>query len=139
MGAEVAVKQGVGTIIVDVRRGDGPSEARHHTFAALAAPDRLIKETPDAAAAAVRAIVRAQEALREDPSRATEVGRRLFPPYEATLIEDVVRRDLPYYDTTITQEAVDGLNRFSRDLGLISESAPYDHIVAAGVRQLWGQ
>ncbi len=139
MGAEVAVKRGVGTVIIDARRGDGPPAAKHYTFAALVAPDRLIKEAPDMAAAAVRAIVRAQKALREDPSLATEVGRRLFPPYEAALIEEVVRRDLPYYDATITQEAVDGLNRFSLDLALISESVPYDRVVAAGFQQLWSQ
>ncbi|MGH7312432.1 MAG: ABC transporter substrate-binding protein, partial [Candidatus Rokuibacteriota bacterium] len=35
LGSETAVRQGVGRIVVDVRRGDGPPAARDFTFAAL--------------------------------------------------------------------------------------------------------
>src|ERR1700674_5008682 len=57
MGAEVAVRRGVGTMVLDVRRGDGPKPCFNYTMASLAATDRLIKEKPDAAAAAIRALV----------------------------------------------------------------------------------
>src|SRR5271154_2199005 len=56
MGAEVAVRRGVGAVVLDVRRGDGPKPAFDYTMASIAATDRLIAERPDAAAAAVRAI-----------------------------------------------------------------------------------
>src|SRR6185295_16715732 len=36
MGAEVAVRRGVGTVVVDARRGDGPKPAFHYTEAVLA-------------------------------------------------------------------------------------------------------
>jgi NitT/TauT family transport system substrate-binding protein len=39
-GAEIAVRHGVGTVILDVRRGDGPPAARHYTFPALVAAVR---------------------------------------------------------------------------------------------------
>src|SRR6202140_2773338 len=65
MGAEVAVRRGVGTIVLDVRRGDGPKPCFNYTMASIAATDRLLKEQPEAAAAAVRAIVRTHEALKE--------------------------------------------------------------------------
>src|SRR5574341_74430 len=32
MGAEIAVRRGIGTVVLDVRRGDGPSAARYYTF-----------------------------------------------------------------------------------------------------------
>ena len=32
MGCEVALRRGVGTMVLDVRRGDGPTAARHYTF-----------------------------------------------------------------------------------------------------------
>src|SRR5262244_3033399 len=95
MGTEVAVRHGVGTIVLDVRRGDGPKACFSYTMASVAAPDRLIDDSPETAAAAIRAIVRTQAALKADPERATEVGRRLFPPAEAELIAGLVRRDLP--------------------------------------------
>ena len=60
----------------------------------------------------MRAIVDAQRALRADPSRAVEVGKRLFPPGEAVLFEDLVRRDAPYYSARISPESVTNLNGF---------------------------
>src|SRR5207249_5624438 len=83
MGAEVAVRRGVGTVVLDVRRGDGPEGCFNYTMSSLAAADRLIEASPETAAAAVRAIVKTHAALKEDVSRATQVGRKLFPPQEA--------------------------------------------------------
>ena len=67
-------------------------------MASIATTDRLIERSPETAAAAVRAMVKTQAALKKDVARATEVGRKLFPPSEAELIAELIRRDLPYYD-----------------------------------------
>ena len=64
MGAEVAMRNGVGSVALDPRRGIGPAAARDYTFAALVTTDRLIDEAPATAEAAVRAIVQAQRTLR---------------------------------------------------------------------------
>ena len=45
MGAEVAVRSGVGTVALDPRRGIGPAAAKEYTFAALVTTDRLIEES----------------------------------------------------------------------------------------------
>ena len=103
MGAEVAVRRGVGTVVLDVRRGDGPKACFNYTMASLAATDRLIERSPETAAAAIRAIANTHAALKRDLSLATTVGRKLFPPFEAELIAELIRRDLPYYDTTISR------------------------------------
>src|SRR3954451_12270526 len=86
MGAEIAVTSGIGTVVLDVRRGDGPPGVFGYTMPALVTTDHLIQRAPDTAAAAIRALVACQRALRDDPSRATQVGRRRFPPREAELI-----------------------------------------------------
>jgi len=137
MGAEVAVRRGVGTVVLDVRRGDGPSAAWSYTFPALVTTERNTEQDAESVAAAIRAIVKAQQALREDPSRATEVGRRLFPPTEAELIAELIKRDLPYYDPTISTEAVTDLNRFAQDVGLLSGPVSYEQVVATRFRHLW--
>jgi ABC-type nitrate/sulfonate/bicarbonate transport system substrate-binding protein len=137
MGAEVAVQRGIGTVVLDVRRGDGPPAAQHYTFPALVTTDRLIHDQPEAAAGAVRAIVRAHQALREDPARATEVGRKLFPPLEAELIAELIRRDLPYYDAHITRENAADLNRFAAAVGLAPGRAAYEQVVATQFAHLW--
>src|SRR5215467_12819819 len=58
MGTEVAVRRGVGTVVLDVRRGDGPKPCFNYTMSSLATTDRLIERSPATAAAAVRALVR---------------------------------------------------------------------------------
>ena len=137
MGAELAVRKGLGTMVLDVRRGDGPPNAIHYTFPAMLTSDRVIEKDPDAVAAVVRAIVKAQRALKEDPNRATEVGRKRFPPAETELIATLIERDLPYYDPTISEEVVIKMNRFAQDIGLLSGPVPYDQVVATRFRHLW--
>jgi NitT/TauT family transport system substrate-binding protein len=137
MGAEVAVRGGYGTLIIDVRRGDGPKDCFAYTMASVATTDRLIADTPAAAAGAVRAVVATQRALKADVTRARDVGRRLFPPAEAELIADLVRRDLPFYDAAISEAAVAGLNRFARDAGILAGDVPYERVVATNFGALW--
>jgi len=54
MGAEVAVRRGVGTMVLDVRRGDGPKRCFNYTMASIATSDRLIERSPEAAAGALQ-------------------------------------------------------------------------------------
>ena len=74
----------------------------------------------------------AQKALRADPQRATVVGRKLFPPVEAEMIAELIRRDAPFYDSSISEQAVDSMNRFARDLGLLSRQVRYEEVVWSG-------
>jgi ABC-type nitrate/sulfonate/bicarbonate transport system substrate-binding protein len=131
MGTEVAVRRGVGTVVLDVRRGDGPKPCFNYTMASIATTDRLIERSPETASAAIRAIAAAHAALKNDVSLATNVGRKLFPPAEAELIAELIRRDLPYYDTKISRSFVIGMNRFARDLGILQDDVPYETIVAS--------
>jgi len=124
------VRRGVGTVVLDVRRGDGPKQCFNYTMASIAATDRLIERSPEIAAAAVRAIVKTQSALKNDVSLATGVGRKLFPPEEAELIAELIRRDLPYYDARITPEFVAGMNRFACEMGILKRDVPYEHVAA---------
>jgi len=125
MGTEVAVRRGVGTVVLDVRRGDGPKPCFNYTMSALATTDRLIAQSSDAAAAAVRALVK------------TQTGRKLFPPQEAELIAELIRRDLTYYDPTISPEFVAGMNQFARDIGILKGRVPYEKVVATQFAGLW--
>ena len=137
MGAETAVSRGAGKILIDVRRGDDPAQVRHFTFAGMASTDALIAREPEAVAAAVRAIVRAQETLRSDPGLAADVGKRKFPKEAAELIATIVERDAPFYDPVISEEAVLGLNRFAQSVGHLTTLVPYEDVVAVQFRDLW--
>ncbi len=137
MGTEIAVRRGVGTVVLDVRRGDGPEPCFNYTMSALAATDRLIRDAPEVAAAAVRALVKTQMALKADVGRAAEVGHKLFPADAAALIVELIRRDLPYYDAAISREFVAGMNQFARDVGILHGNPPYEKIVATQFADLW--
>jgi len=137
MGAEIAVRRGIGTVVLDVRRGGGPPAAWYYTFPALVTTERKIAQEPDSVAAAIRAVRKAQKALQANPSRATEAARRRFPPTETELIAELIERDLPYYDPTISEEVVSKMNRFAQDVGLLTSPVPYDQVVATSFRHLW--
>jgi len=137
MGAEVAVKRGVGTMVLDIRRGDGPKPCFNYTMASIATTDKLIKDKPDVARAAVRALVKTQKALKQDPTLATGIGRKLFPPSEADLIAELIRRYGPYYDPKISPEFVAGMAQFARDIGILKGQLPYEQVVATQFTNEW--
>ena len=134
MGAELAVRRGVGTVVIDARRDSGMPD---YTMASIVASDQLIKSSPDVAAAAVRAIVKAQHMLKTDVTLAGQIGREIFPKLEADVITDIVRRDLPYYDATITPGAVTRMIGFSQAAGILKRTPAYDEVVATQFRPLW--
>jgi len=139
MGCEVALRRGVGAMVIDVRRGDGPTVARHYTFSALVTTEKRIEEDSQSVRAAIRALMKAHKALKTDANRATEVGKKRFPPSEAELIAELVRRDLPFYDPNIPEEKVVSMNRFAQDIGLLSAPVPYAQVVAIEFSHLWNQ
>jgi hypothetical protein len=106
-------------------------------MASIATTDRLIAEKPDVAAGAVRAIVNTHKALKADHRRATEVGRKLFPPSEAELIAELIRRDLPFYDAAISKTFVSDMNEFCRDAGILKGHPAYENVVATQFSPLW--
>lgn len=137
MGAETAVSRGIGKIHVDVRRGDDPGDTRFFTFAGLATSDDFIAREPDAVDAAVRAIVKAQKALRADPEIARKLSARKFPPEPAALISRIVERDATFYDPAISEVAVERLNAFAASVGQLSAPVAYEDVVAIRCRRLW--
>ena len=125
-GMRVALGEslGIAKLHLDLRRGDGPPGARRYNFAALTTTKRLVDEQPKVAAGAVRAIVKAQKALKADPSIATDIGKKLFPSDEAELIGGLIERDAPFYNADISQDAVDGLMRIRYGLRLGQRACP---------------
>jgi len=135
MAAEIASRSGAGTIVLDVRRGDGPQECFGYTFASLAMTEEAIAADRGRAQALVRALRRAQVLLAGDPKRATDAAERVFPAEQAALIAELVRRDAPYYDAGITESAITSMNRFARARGLLEGDPPYEAIVAADIER----
>jgi len=136
MGAELAVRSGVGTLVLDVRRGDGPRSAFNFTMATLAATDHFIETQPEMAAGAIRGIAAAQRKLRDSSERALDVARTLFPDQSQHIV-DLIRRDIPYYQTHLSKQFVSGMNTFARKIGILDVDVPYEAVVAQQFAGLW--
>ncbi|MGN6460993.1 MAG: ABC transporter substrate-binding protein [Pseudolabrys sp.] len=130
MGTEVAVRSGAGTVVLDIRRGDGPPQAFNYTMASLAVTDRFLAERPAVAEKMIRAIDATHAALKADVGLATQVGRKVFPEREAALIAGLVERDLPYYTSGISSEFVAGMTEFARATGIQKANTTYQDVVA---------
>jgi NitT/TauT family transport system substrate-binding protein len=137
MGAENALCEGAGKVLLDVRRGLGPAAAFHYTIPVLVTSDAAIERDRELVAGGLRAVLAAQRALKADAGLAATVGRALFPPAEAALIADVVARDLPYYDAAISETTFEGLCRFARATGLLHGHPSYEDVVATSFSHLW--
>ena len=83
------------------------------------------------------AIQRAQRALKADPSRATEAARKHFPAAETALIAELIRRDAPFYDPSISRATTAALNAFGRDMGILSAPTPHEAVVATQFASAW--
>ena len=138
MGAEIAVRSGIGTLVLDARRGDGPKAGFNYTMATLATTDKLIAEQPEKIAGAVRAIASTQLALQKDVQLAENVAAKLFPQDSSHIVE-LVRRDLPFYRSDLTPGFVDGMNRFARAINILDEDVPYSNIVAEQFSEYWNK
>lgn len=124
MGAEVAVRRGVGKVILDARRGPRPDGIEDYTFAALVTTERRTHDLPDEVRYVRDAITRAQQALVRDPQLAREVALSHFPEAEAGLISDLIQRDAPFYDPAISDRSIQAMHRFASELGLTSAPPP---------------
>jgi NitT/TauT family transport system substrate-binding protein len=134
MGAAVAVHRGAGSVVLDVRRGDGPSGCFDYTLPVVAATDDFLSVAPKTAEAVIRAIAATHAALRRDVGLATAAAKRLFPPLEADLIRNLVQLDLPFYDTSLSEQTVRDLNAFAVDMGLLKQPVPFDNVVATSMK-----
>ena len=137
MGAENAVRSGVGKVILDVRRGLGPAAAFHYTIPVLATSDAAITRDPELIASGMRAVMAAQRALKAEPGLAAQIGAEVFPKAEAALIADVVARDLPFYTPDITDASVAGMVRFTQAVGMLKGAPTRDDMVASAFSPLW--
>ncbi|MDT3684156.1 MAG: ABC transporter substrate-binding protein [Pseudorhodoplanes sp.] len=130
MGTEVAVRSGAGKVVLDIRRGDGPPECFNYTMASLAVNDDFFAQDPGASARLIAAMNETHAALKGDIALAEQVGRKVFPEREASLIATLVERDLPYYTTSISQDFIAGMNNFARKRGILSGNPAYKDVVA---------
>jgi NitT/TauT family transport system substrate-binding protein len=129
MAAELAVRHGMGTVVLDTRRGDGPIGCFGYTFASIATSEAALAARPALGTAVKRAIGRAHDLLKNDIGQAEKIGSRLFPAEEASLIGSLIARDLPWYDTDIKAGDFAAMNDFLRRMGRLDSAPIFEDVV----------
>ena len=114
-------------------------DAGNYSFAALATTDFNVERNPEQLESVVRAIARAQKIIREEPRRAAEVTRKLFPSTEAKLMTQILERDREFYRPAISVETITEMNSFATASGLLSHPVPYEQVVATQFQSLWSE
>lgn len=76
----------------------------------------------------IRAIARAQSIIRQEPQRAAEVVKKVFPSSKAELITQILERDREFYRPAISVDATSETNRFATASGLLSHPVPYERL-----------
>jgi len=139
LGCELAIQLGVGSVVIDPRRGEGPIGAGNYSFAALATTESKIERHPDRIEAMIRAITRAQSIIRGEPRRAAQVMRKLFPSTEAELMNQILERDKEFYRPAISVDSIAEMNRLATGSGLLSHPVPYEQVVATQFQNCWSE
>lgn len=122
-------KQGVGKVIdTTVAHPEWTSQ-----FFAVGKTDWL-KENPNAAKAFIRALIRAQEYVHENPEEAYKIIAEITDGYTPDIYEKVYSYDnsFDYFSPEITRESLDKLKvleQFLEDTELISEPVDIDSFV----------
>jgi NitT/TauT family transport system substrate-binding protein len=107
MGAELAVRRGAGTVVLNVRRGDGPKACFNYTMPAIVTTDRPVAREPERSAPIKR--------HRDGSTR---------------------RSDLPH-SPAISEKFVADMTAFAHSVGLLQGETTYDQVVAQQFRHLW--
>jgi NitT/TauT family transport system substrate-binding protein len=137
LGCEIAVHLDAGSIVIDPRRGDGPSGSGNYSFAALATTEANIENNRKSIEAVIRAVARAQSEIRRNPQAIAEVALRSFPQLEAELMRGILVRDAQFYRPSISMRAIEEMNRFITAVGLLPNPVTYDQVIATEFRHLW--
>jgi NitT/TauT family transport system substrate-binding protein len=137
VGAELAISSGIANLVLDIRRGDGPENCFNYTMPSIATTDEMVNNFPNLATAIIRAVVKTQKALKSNIALATQVGAQLFDEQTTAVIARVVQRDLPYYEASISRRFVTTMNRYARDIRLLTCERSYEDIVAEEFCSEW--
>ena len=138
-GAVIVHQLKIGRYFIEPLRDQGPKFLQYMTFPTLQASDRYIQANPQIVERVVRAVVKTQKRLREDPEAGVRVAQKLFPTLDVELIRGIIALQRASYLPAITEEAMRTVNQSQKKAGVVKTDFPYDKVVAVQLKPLWDQ
>jgi NitT/TauT family transport system substrate-binding protein len=138
-GAVIVHQLKIGRYFIEPLRDQGPKFLQYMTFPTLQASDRYIQANPQIVERVVRAVVKTQKRLREDPEAGVRVAQKIFPTLDIEFIRGIIALQRASYLPAITEEAMRTVNQFQKQAGVVKSDFPYDKVVAVQLKPLWDQ
>ena len=138
-GAVIVHQLKIGRYFIEPLRDQGPKFLQYMTFPTLQASDRYIQANPQVVERVVRAVVKTQKRLREDPEAGVRVAQKIFPTLDVELIRGIIALQRASYLPAITEEAMRTVNQFQKQAGVVKSDFPYDKVVAVQLKPIWDQ
>ena len=138
-GAVIVHQLKIGRYFIEPLRDQGPKFLQYMTFPTLQASDRYIQANPQIVERVVRAVVKTQKRLREDPEAGVRVAQKLFPTLDVELIRGIIALQRASYLPAITEEAMRTVNQFQKQAGVVKSDFPYDKVVAVQLKPIWDE
>jgi NitT/TauT family transport system substrate-binding protein len=138
-GAVIVHQLKIGRYFIEPLRDQGPKFLQYMTFPTLQASDRYIQANPQIVERVVRAVVKTQKRLREDPEAGVRVAQKIFPTLDIELIRGIIALQRASYLPAITEEAMRTVNQFQKQAGVVKSDFTYDKMVAVQFKPLWDQ
>ena len=138
-GAVIVHQLKIGRYFIEPLRDQGPKFLQYMTFPTLQASDRYIQANPQTVERVVRAVVKTQKRLREDPEAGVRVAQKIFPTLDVELIRAIIALQRASYLPAITEEAMRIANQFQKQAGVVKSDFAYDKMVAVQLKAIWDQ
>lgn len=130
---------GVGVIALDLRKTAAEKVYSTLPSSTIQATAEWIDANPDAAAAIVRAITRANDTLRRDPKTSLDVLSKLYPNLSRENIEKVYASSKDNFKSAIEEEQFVNAQKVYLQAGLVKKPVSYESVVATQFQPLWSQ
>lgn len=128
---------GVGRVVFDLRTSTNEKTYSQLPTSTLEATTQWIKANPTVAKALVRAVARADDTLRTNPSVALPVLDGLYPELSAAEVHTIYDASQTHFRPAIPKQTFDAAMRVYREAKLVSTDVPYDTVIATQYTQDW--
>ncbi|MCH6264343.1 ABC transporter substrate-binding protein [Neobacillus citreus] len=141
MGAEPATSmgalKGISESIVDFRNGEGPKSVQTMSFPTLQANDKYIQNNEELTRKVVRAIAKAQKAMRENPQIGVDSAKKLFKDLDDELLKSIMEKEKGMFHAAITEDMSESIIQAMKTSGEVTKNLSHKDITAVEFEKEW--
>jgi NitT/TauT family transport system substrate-binding protein len=130
---------GAGRVVFDLRTSTNERTYSQLPTSTLQATSAWIHANPAVAKSLVRAVVKADNILRDDPATALPVLKGLYPELSPTQVEGIYNTSRSHFKPEISRATFDSAIKIYRKAGVATSDTTYEKVVASQFAPDWTQ